>query len=278
MKSRLPEPEVIRQYLLGRLNEQEELEVQLSEQILSNDDLAELVESVEEEIIDQYVDGTLDPTDRKAVEAYFLRPPERKEKLRFARLLRGYFDSRTSDLVDPVVAQWATRFRAYWPAAALILLATVGATYISRVSRREASLEAQLMQERARFASVANSTPLRPMQPAMSVLTLVLGRTRSARLPIPHIEISHSTKRVIVEIVLPTGAFGPHEVRLESDETKTVVWSARLLPLVSPDGARLLFDVPDENIKSGIYSFKVSSGDGPTTTTQNAEFQVRFIE
>jgi len=36
--------------------------------------------------------------------------------------------------------------------------------------------------------------------------------------------------------------------------------------------------VPGEHIKSGIYVFEVSSGDVPTTTTPNAEFQVRVIQ
>src|SRR5215467_9714463 len=137
MKSSLPGPDVIRQYLFGMLDEQAELESTLSEQVLFDDEFAESVESVEDEIIDEYLDGALDLTDRKHVEGYFLRPPERKEKLRFARLLRRYFETEPTYPVNPVAIFWSTRFRPYWSYAALILLAVGSLIYISRIRDRE---------------------------------------------------------------------------------------------------------------------------------------------
>jgi hypothetical protein len=272
MKNSLPEPDLIRQYLLGRFNEQDERESTLSQQILFNDDLAELVESVEDEIIDEYLDGALDATDRKDVEGYFLRPPERKEKLRFARVLRGYFKTKQTDPINPVIAHWSTRLRPYWPHAALILLAIVALAYISRIRHREARLEAQVMQQSTPSANVAVSAA--PVHPAVAVLTLDLGRPRDIGTPIPRIEITRSTQRLILEIVLPSNAPGPYDVQLESNESKGVIWSAKLLPLVSLYGARLLFDVPDEHIKSGTYSLAVSSAQFPTTRPQSSDFQV----
>ena len=88
MNSDLPDRGLVREYLLGRLDDKKELEEQLSHDICVNDELSEMVESVEEEIIEDVLDGTLGPADKNAVDGYFLRPPERKEKLRFARLLR----------------------------------------------------------------------------------------------------------------------------------------------------------------------------------------------
>src|SRR5215472_1900111 len=91
MKSNLPDRSLIREYLLGRLDNEKELEEQLSHDICFNDELSETVESIEEEIIEDFLDGTLDAADKDAVNTYFLRSPERKEKLRFARLLRNHF-------------------------------------------------------------------------------------------------------------------------------------------------------------------------------------------
>ena len=273
MKNSLPEPNVIHQYLLGRFDEQDERENALSEQILFNDDLAELVESVEDEIIEEYLDGNLDPTDRKDVEGYFLRAPERKEKLRFARVLRGYFKTKQTVRVNPVVPYWRTRLRPSWPHAAVILLAIVALSYISRIRHREALLEAQIMRQTAPSANLAPTAP--PVHAAVAVLTLDLGRLRDIGTPIPRIEITRSTQRLIVEIVLSSNAPGPYDVQLESNETKGVIWSARLLPLISPYGARLLFEVPEEHIKSGTYFFSVSSAETPTTRPQSSDFQVR---
>lgn len=276
MKNRLPEPNLIRQYLLGRFDEQDELESTLSEQILFDDDLAELVESVEDEIIEEYIDGALNPIDRKDVEGYFLRPPERKEKLRFARVLRRYFKAKQTDSLNPVVPYWSARLRPYWPYAALILLAIVALAYTSHIRQREALLKAQIMQQRAPSADQAPSAP--PVHPAVAVLTLDLGRHRDIGTPIPRIDITRSTQRLIVEIVLPSKAPGPYDVRLESNETQGVIWSARLLPLFSPYGARLLFEVPEEHIKSGTYFFAVSSADTPTTQPQSSDFQVSVTQ
>src|SRR5215467_6703506 len=94
MKSNLPDPSLIREYLLGRLDNEKELEGQLSHDIFSNDELAEMVESIEEEIIEDFLDGTLDAADKEAVNTYFLRPPERREKLRFAKLLKNHFEGQ----------------------------------------------------------------------------------------------------------------------------------------------------------------------------------------
>src|SRR5580765_4075607 len=99
MKSNLPDRSLVRQYLLGRLDRNKELEDQLSNDILFNDELSEMVESIEDEIIDDCLDGTLDSADKDAVDGYFLRPPERKEKLRFAQLLRHHL-ARREDLAN----------------------------------------------------------------------------------------------------------------------------------------------------------------------------------
>jgi hypothetical protein len=285
MKNILPEANVIRQYLLGRFDDQDERESALSEQILFNDDLAELVESVEDEIIEEYLDGALVPVDRKAVEDYFLRAPERKEKLRFARVLRSYFKNKKTDAVNPAVPYWSTRFRSYWPHAALILLAVASLAYISHIRQTEASLEAEVMRLRVPPASLAVSAPpgglavsAPPVHPAVAVLTLNLGLPRDIGSPLPHIEINRSSQRLIVEIVLPGKAPGPFDVRLESNETREILWSAKLLPLISADGARLLFDVPEERIKSGTYSFAVSAAGTSTTPPQSSDFQVRVTQ
>jgi len=277
MNSSLPDRRVIREYLLGKLDEQEELESNLSEGILFSDELSEVVESMEDEIIEEYLDGALDPADKNAVDEYFLRPPERKDKLRFARLLRHRFETKQSDAVMPPpdilpvtgwdvsqyrvgigpFAGWGHHFRTYGQITVLILLCILSLTYISGIRKRQAQLEVELMKERELSASVARQASL--LQPPIIALTLVSDRSRGAGAP-PHIEIKPSIRRIIVEIALPRGATGSHDVRLEANGKKAVLWSATLSPLVSSSGdARLMFDVPTRGIESGVYSFVVSS-------------------
>src|SRR6266581_9580114 len=129
MKS-IADRNLIRQYLLGRLDEQRELEEQLSDGILNNDEaMIDIVDSVEDEIIEDYLGGSLNAEHKKAVEKYFLQPPQRQAKLRFAQLFEHYFETRASrycaanreDLVRPHIP-WFSQFRTYGAFAALALV------------------------------------------------------------------------------------------------------------------------------------------------------------
>jgi hypothetical protein len=297
MKGSLPNRDLVRQYLLGRLDDKVELEADLSERILFDDDLSEMVNSVEDEIIEEYLDGVLISGDRDAVDGYFLRPTERKEKLRFARLLRHYFDAgaisqntprlgvppfkRPNAIVQDrsdvgALLHLQSYFRTYGWVTVLILLGAFGVIYISDIRESQTQLEGKLVQERERSASLMKKAQL--LQASMVPLTLVSDRSRSAGEQIPQVEVKPSTQRIIVDIALPGGTSGPCDVRLEGKDEEGPIWSARLLPIVSPSGdARLVFDLPTHHFASGIYSFVVSSS-SPTRGPRHYDFQATVTE
>ena len=277
MKSNLPDRSLIREYLLGRLDNEKELEEQLSHDIFSNDELSEMVESIEEEIIEDFLDGTLDSADKNAVSTYFLRPPERKEKLRFARLLRNHFeephqlietisDTRPSTYTNVVrdssdyraPIPWSSHFKTYGQLAALVVLGIGSLLYISALQKKEAGLESRLAQERVHSASLVKEAPI--LKSSLIPLTLVADRSRGDDTQIPHIEIKPSTRRIMVDIALQGHSPGPFDVHLETKAGNGPIWSARLLPLVSSSGdTRLVFDLPVQGMESDVYSFLVSS-------------------
>ena len=275
MKSDVPDRGLVREYLLGRLDDKKELEEQLSRGICVNDDLSEMVESIEEEIIEDFLDGALAPADKDAVDGYFLRPPERKEKLRFARVLRDLLELRP-DLVNARTETFGSanvrpesidyrsphfghsHLRNYGGLAALVLLTVAGLIYISGIRKNQARLEGQLAQEREQSATVAKEAQV--SQASMVALTLVSDRSRGDSTQIPNIEIKPSAQRIVVEIALPGRSPGPFDVMLEARGKNQPIWAARLLPLVSASGdARLVFDVPAQGVASDVYSFVVSS-------------------
>jgi len=275
MNNDLPDRGLVREYLLGRLDNKKELEEQLSHDICVNDDLSEMVESIEEEIIEDFLDGALDPADKDAVDGYFLRPPERKEKLRFARILRHHVEQR-QDLVNTRTETFGSanvrsesidyrsrhfghsHLRNYSELAALVLLTVAGLTYISGIRKNQARLEGQLAQEREQSATVAKEAQV--SQASMVALTLVSDRARGDNTQIPNIEIKPSAQRIVVEIALKGRSPGPFDVMLEARGKNQPIWAARLLPLVSASGdARLVFDIPVQGVASDVYSFVVSS-------------------
>jgi anti-sigma factor RsiW len=290
MKSDVPDRALVREYLLGRLDDKKELEEQLSHEICVNDDLSEMVELIEDEIIEDFLDGTLDPADKNAVDGYFLRPPERKEKLRFVRLLRHRFEQR-QDLVDTRRETFdsanvpqarfdyrpanlgRSHFRTYGELAALFVLTVVGLIYISGIRKNQARIEAQLAHERERSATVAKEALV--SQASMVALTLVSDRSRGDSTQIPNIEINPSTQRIVVEIALPGRSPGPFDVILEARGNNQPIWTARLLPLVSASGdARLVFDIPVQGVASDVYSFVVSSSLSATARPKHYDFRI----
>jgi hypothetical protein len=297
MKSNLPDRGLVREYLLGRLDDKKEIEDHLSDEILFNDEVAEMVESIEDEIIEEFLDGTLNSADKKAVDEYFLQPPARKEKLRFARLLRHHFEKEQDRFVKPsqdvlpvtgrdivqhqadssLAVHWRSHFGMYAQFAALILVSVLSLIYISGVRKSHARLEAELARERERERSESLAQEARLLQSPMVPLTLVSDRSRGDETQIPHLEIKPSTQRIIVEIALHGTSSGSYDVRLEGKGEKGPIWSARLLALVSPSGdARLMFDVPVQGIESGVYSFVVSSDLPGVTRPKYYDFQVKL--
>jgi len=275
---------LVRQYLLGRLDDQTELEDDLSDSIVLNDEMTDIVDSVEDEIIEEYLEGSLSSADREAVEKYFLQPPHRKEKLRSAQLLRHYFEMKPSrfsgtrphNFVRPP-APWVAQFRTYGGLAALVLVIISTLMYVNSVRRGQTRLERELAQERARSSSLVKQAELLP--PTVVPLTLVADRSRGAETQIPQVEIKSSTQRIIVEIALPGAASSPYDVRLETKRGEGPLWSASLLPLFSTTGdARLVFDVPARGIESDVYSFVVSSASQSTAGLRHYDFQVKLAK
>jgi hypothetical protein len=281
MKNSVGDRNLVRQFLLGRLDESVEVEDKLSEQILFNDEMAEIVDSVEDDIIEEYLDGSLDSADRNAVDQYFLRPPERKEKLRFARLLRHHFetkgarpfDTKQNELDMPPIA-WRSHMRTYAQLAALVLVSISSLVYVTSARRSQARLEGELAQERERSISLEKQTEL--LQPPIVPLTLVADRSRGVSSQIPQLEIKSSTRRIIVEIAVQGGVPGPYDVSLETAGGKGPLWSATLLALISPSGdAKLVFDVPTQGIESDVYSFVISLASPEAGEHRHYDFQVK---
>src|SRR5687767_11804572 len=85
----LDEQKAIREYLLGALSNKAEMR-RIEEKILLDDDFVEEISIAEDQLIDEYLDGTLSASEQKSFDQYFLNAPERKQKLRLISDLRKY--------------------------------------------------------------------------------------------------------------------------------------------------------------------------------------------
>lgn len=91
MNLNLESPDVIRQYLLGMLAQEQYL--RLEQRLLTSNDLLEEILIAEDELIDEYLRGELSETEQKNFVVCFLKAPERQQKLRFSKTFKRYIKS-----------------------------------------------------------------------------------------------------------------------------------------------------------------------------------------
>jgi CHAT domain-containing protein len=109
--------------LLGQLTEADEEQVELC--LLADPDYSEEFAIIESELTDQYVEGILPDDERIQFEQYFLRAPEREDKLAFAMSLREAVHERTLDVPassKKIRAPWYSYAPVYLKAAAVIII------------------------------------------------------------------------------------------------------------------------------------------------------------
>jgi hypothetical protein len=82
-------------YVLGLLPEDEE--DRLDEASIADDGIAERLRIIEDDLVDGYVRGTLDPATLERFESYYLSTPERREQVRFAASLVRVVDRAAPD-------------------------------------------------------------------------------------------------------------------------------------------------------------------------------------
>lgn len=154
------EPEMeIKRYLLGDLNLEEQ--VLIEQRLFLDSEYAELAQSVEDDLIDEYVYDDLSGSEREKFESHFLERPEHKDNLRIAQALKKQLNPE-SDVhpvkpipVDPV----AKRNPIVWFALAatvLILIAWFGI----RSVRRGGSEQPLQVKETPPVQSSPNNEPL----------------------------------------------------------------------------------------------------------------------
>jgi anti-sigma factor RsiW len=98
MNQTINDEEAIKQYLLGRLPEEEQ--TPLEERLLTDDHFFEGLKVAEDELIDEYLAGRLTGQDRERFDNHFMAAPERQQKLRFSMALRKYIAVETAEKPD----------------------------------------------------------------------------------------------------------------------------------------------------------------------------------
>jgi hypothetical protein len=171
MENRTFDEELIAQYLLGDLPEEEQIRVE--ERAFRDPQYRENIVAVENDLMDEYVRGGLSDRERRQFESRFLASSKRRQKVEFAKALTRVISESVvtegADLSTPVRASssWWDAFVAFWrgphlalqvSAAAAALTLVISLSWLvaenlrlrSQLAQHQETLERQVAEQRAR--------------------------------------------------------------------------------------------------------------------------------
>jgi hypothetical protein len=221
---------LLRNYLLGELSEQEQEQVE--RRLLSEDDFYEELLMAEDELIDDFVGDHLGPPDKSKFSQRFLTVPELQQDVRFARVLRkhaaesiarGASEVRVEHAKPVRLSPFAAFFRrpvvGFALAAALLLAVGVGVLMTAENRRLRTQVEqlrtpqtpqptppdelqAQLTSERQRTEQLAAELQREQEQRADAERRLEVAKLRQSPTP-PRAEKPRSALATIVLTLTP---------------------------------------------------------------------------
>jgi hypothetical protein len=299
MRQNPTDDELLRSYLLGKLQEPEA--DRLEQRLLAEDDLFDLMEALEAELLAAGSRGELAPAERKRVFRRLAFSPQGRERLALAQSLNRLADERRDDEHLPPVMPFAPRPAAskpvfQWTAlAAAGVLAAAGLFWVVQQTDHGGSSTPVIVVERPaparpdplppavpkkaepappdRLARKDEGAPAKRSEPVTVTLALALTSLRDAgaepetlRLP-PNAEVAEI--QVDLEGLEDAGPFHA-SVRGKGEEP---VWTkSGLKPQKLDWGTALVLDVPARRLEPGLYEVVVTASTEPEEMTQ--EFRV----
>ena len=238
----------IREYLLGRLSDEEQEKIE--EQLMVNDDLFDELEASKCELIEEYSAGELSQTDRESLEGGYLVSPEGRQRYTFDRAL-GRLEQRRQRKPAPATVPPSVglfeQIRAFfnwrrWALAggsAAILLTGAISIYVARsifIARAPVFVSVDLT------SNVANRSPGARQYHSVTVPSNVDEVRFSLQLP----ESAPARTSYVVEL---------------DNQTETTTFK----PLAQ-DQTHVVVAIPANKLPPGLYAFRLQAtlSDGTT--------------
>ena len=224
----------IREYLLGRLTDEEEEKVEA--RLMVDDDLFEELEISKGELLEEYCAGELSQTDRRALEAGYLASPEGRQRYTFSRALERLPERQPAPapVPSPRRVGFFDRIRAYlnWQRLAF---ATGSVVLVM-------TLATMLLLRRP------------PVFVSVDLTSNVANRAPGARQYQP-VRFSTDTDEVRFALKLPPSATPRSRYIVELDNQTDVT---TFTPLAQNDSS-ILVAIPAKQLPPGIYALRLQA-------------------
>lgn len=295
--------DVIRAFLLGRLNSPEQ--AKFEEQLLLDDDLDERMRLAEFELADDFASERMTGIDRKRFVKTFMLTRERRRALIVSTALRERFstspeaNSRSWNLSSARWRRFLNFNQAAWRIAfgVLVLFVLLASAWLVT---RQPQIVKRVLPRRPSFRPAAPSTPQPAHHPANSEAPV----HRETASPLPAHESTPTNDGVTSEAVavivvlspadeiseastisLPSTPSGVVRFQLALDKHRTAPLRAEIHPLdgqtvfsvdgLNSDGGQIEFDVPASSLKSGDYQIRLSPSGAASNEVARYYFRVK---
>jgi hypothetical protein len=252
---------LFRRYLLGELDETEQ--EALEKDLLTGDEHFQELLIAEDELVDDYCAGTLSASEEQEYRRHFLITPERREQHRFGAALREHLSAAAEHQPAAPVVERPARSTLPWlplAAAAVMTLVVAGVWYVLQTQRVPVRLEQTARQ-------VEGSTV---------AFFLTSGNLRSLPETEQTITIPAAVAFVELQLDLPAGTSGDHEVRLEDARSEKVLAQGTLPARIIEGQPVVVATVPSHLLDPGTYRVVLQSPapDGGRAVSRTYEFRV----
>jgi hypothetical protein len=232
--------ELIVQYLLGELSEVDA--DRLDELSVTDDDFAEFLERVENELVDDYVRGELSEHNRARFESYHLALPERREKVAIARALLKRADQTRIPHFKRNIPALSTSSLYQWiaMAAALSTLVLGGYLLLANIQLKKeiAEMKDQLraVEEREQQSQRKEKRKEKPEQIEKqladqqvvpgALFAMTLSPQPRDVASVPEFTIPTKTEFLVVTLKLERDDFPLYEAVLKDSTSDKILWQS----------------------------------------------------
>jgi len=247
-------------YLLGALPA-DEVE-RLDERTVVDDELAERLRVVEDDLVDSYAAGTLTGERLQRFETFYLASPRRRSKAAFAKGLRAAIDRSTHQprpvqnrATQPARQIWHA---SWWPlAAAAVLILAIGvlflqnftlrrelretARHMADASQRATTAAQQLEVEQAATAAAKQALVDARSAPALAVVALVLLPQTRGVTSVSIVAVPPGASALPLNLRLESPGGTSYDVALRDPASNRTIWRSRSL---APERVRQIPMVP----------------------------------
>lgn len=278
---------LLRQYLLDQLTEAEREAIE--REYLADENALDQLLSVEDDLLDDYVRGDLNKTERERFESVLLATPKQRAKLRQTKHLLKSIETHARlqplnarSAMPPRFSLFKMRMPTFATACALMLL-LAGSVWLvvrdrrlaadlqrlqverTQAEQQQRDLQARLEADQKEKAELLDRLQDRPppeasersqTAPTVAIFVLPFNLTRGG--PATSFTIKHDVETVHLQIPLGIGTYKSYQAELQTADGVSLYKFTKISARRAANGSSLLLTIPAKLLKGRDYVLQVS--------------------